>query len=86
VAERLREVAASLIARSSATQHITFEYRKCRGSPRTSQMPWSGSRQRCAAASASAIRNARVSSSIAPMFPASRCAAASSSPYTSICC
>ena len=27
-----RSVAASAIARSSATQHISFEYRKCRGS------------------------------------------------------
>lgn len=33
---------ASVMARSSATQHITFEWTKCRGSPRTSQMPLSG--------------------------------------------
>ncbi len=45
--------------RSSATQHMTFEYRKCRGSPRTSQMPWSFSRQRSAAVSAQATRKRR---------------------------
>ena len=31
--------------RSAATQHMTFEEVKCFGSPRTSQMPRSGSRQ-----------------------------------------
>ena len=30
---------ARAIARSSATQHISLEYRKSRGSPRISQMP-----------------------------------------------
>jgi hypothetical protein len=36
-------MSASFAARSRATQHITFEETKCRGSPRASQMPWSGS-------------------------------------------
>ena len=44
------------MARSSATQHITLEYRKCCGSPRTSQMPWSFSRHRLAAVSAQATQ------------------------------
>ena len=37
---------ASAMARSSATQHISLEYTKSRGRPRTSQMPWSCSTQR----------------------------------------
>jgi hypothetical protein len=41
---------------------MTLEYRKCCGSPRTSQIPWSFSSQRVAAASAQAIRNLFVSS------------------------
>ena len=40
---------ASLTPRSSATQHITFEAVKCLGSPRTSQIPRSGSRHSVAA-------------------------------------
>ena len=59
-----RSRSASAMARSSATQHMTFEYRKCAGSPRTSQMPWSFSCQRTAAVSAQATRNRRVSSSM----------------------
>jgi hypothetical protein len=35
------ELAGQAIARSSATQHISLEWRKSRGSPRISQMPWS---------------------------------------------
>ena len=37
--------------REAATQHITLDAVKCIGSPRTSQIPWSGSCQRCRAAS-----------------------------------
>ena len=37
--------AASRAPRSAATQHMTFENVKCCGSPRTSQIPRSGSRQ-----------------------------------------
>ena len=33
------------MARSSATQHMSLEYRKSRGWPRISQMPWSFSVQ-----------------------------------------
>ena len=51
---------ASAIARSSATQHMSFEYTKSRGSPRTSQIPWSCSCQRAAAVSARSARNWRV--------------------------
>ncbi len=47
---------ARATARSSATQHISLEYRKSRGSPRTSQIPWSFSCQRWAAVSASWTR------------------------------
>ena len=32
--------------RSTATQHMTFDATKCFGSPRISQMPWSGSANR----------------------------------------
>ncbi|WP_207543163.1 hypothetical protein, partial [Mycolicibacter heraklionensis] len=39
-------MSAIVDARSSATQHMSLEYKKCRGSPRISQMPWSGSPQR----------------------------------------
>ena len=38
-------MSASFAARSIATQHISFEDTYCRGAPRASQMPWSGSRQ-----------------------------------------
>jgi hypothetical protein len=38
-------------SRSAATQHIIFEEVKCPGSPRTSQIPRSGSRQRSSARS-----------------------------------
>ena len=55
---------AMSMARSSATQHIGLEYRKSRGSPRTSQIPWSCSCHRAAAASATWTRNALVASSI----------------------
>ena len=44
---------AKATARSRATQHISLEYKKSRGSPRTSQIPWSFSCQRRAAVSAS---------------------------------
>ena len=56
--------AAMATARSSATQHISLEYRKSRGSPRTSQMPWSLSLHLDAAASATWTRNSLVASSI----------------------
>jgi hypothetical protein len=42
---------ASRAPRSAATQHISFDDVKCLGSPRTSQMPRSGSRQAASAAS-----------------------------------
>ena len=48
---------ASSIARSSATQHMSLEWRKWRGSSRTSQIPWSGSCHSAAAASATSTRN-----------------------------
>ena len=38
-------ISASRAPRSAATQHISFDEVKCLGSPRTSQMPRSGSRQ-----------------------------------------
>ncbi len=44
---------ASLAPRSAATQHITLDAVKCRGSPRISQMPRSGSGQISSAFSAS---------------------------------
>ena len=71
---------ARAIARSSATQHISLEYRKSRGSPRISQIPWSFSRQRAAAVSAAAARNRRVTGSSSPSWSTSRWAAPSSSP------
>ncbi len=42
---------ATLSARSTVTQHMTFEYTWCLGAWRASQMPWSGSCQRLATAS-----------------------------------
>ena len=51
---------ARATARSRATQHISLEYKKSRGSPRTSQIPWSFSCQRRAAVSASWTKNRRV--------------------------
>ena len=48
--------------------------------------PWSRSCHRSAAVSAQVTRKRRVSSSMSPSCAASRCAAPSSSPYTSICC
>jgi hypothetical protein len=47
-----RNSSASRIARSSATQHINFEYTKWRGAPRISQMLRSGRLQFAAASSA----------------------------------
>ena len=47
---------AKATARSRATQHISLEYKKSRGSPRTSQIPWSFSCHRRAAVSASWTR------------------------------
>ena len=49
---------ASRAPRSQATQHMTFDEVKCRGSPRISQIPWSGSRQ-CAIASSTWRRTMR---------------------------
>ena len=71
------------MARSRASQHISFEYRKSRGSPRISQMPWSCSCHRAPAASATWTRKAFVASSIPDSWSRSRYAASSSSPYTS---
>ena len=42
-ARRRRAHARGAAPRSTATQHITFDATKCFGSPRISQMPWSGS-------------------------------------------
>ncbi len=42
-ARRRRAPARGAAPRSTATQHITFDATKCCGSPRISQMPWSGS-------------------------------------------
>ena len=44
-------ISASRAPRSSATQHMSLEEVKCRGSPRTSQIPRSGLRQFASAAS-----------------------------------
>ena len=44
-ARTLARMRARRAPRSAATQHITFDEVKCFGSPRTSQMPRSGSRQ-----------------------------------------
>ena len=46
-----RAARASRAPRSAATQHMTLENVKCWGSPRISQMPWSGSRQHSSAVS-----------------------------------
>src|SRR6266511_999678 len=71
------------MARSSATQHMSFEYRISRAPPRTSQIPWSVSRHLAAAASATCTRNREVGSSSSPSWSDNRWAAWSSSPYTS---
>ena len=42
-ARRRRARGRGAAPRSTATQHITFDATKCCGSPRISQMPWSGS-------------------------------------------
>jgi hypothetical protein len=76
---------ARAIARSSATQHISLEYRKSRSSPRISQMPLSFSVHRLAAVSAAAARNWQVTGSRSASWSVSRWAALSSSPYTSSC-
>ena len=64
---------------------MSLEYRKCRGSPRTSQMPWSFSRQRSAAVSAQVTRKRRDVVVDVAELAVRRYAASSSSPYTSIC-
>ena len=73
--------------RAAATQHITLDAVKCFGSPRTSQIPWSGSRQCSRAAS---TNPASPSHTGATIWPAPRRNWTSSAsrimPHTSCCC
>ena len=72
--------------RSTATQHMTFDATKCFGSPRISQMPWSGSANRSMAWST----NEQIASQTAAWIcPPRRCWIATASrsiPHTSCWC
>ena len=55
--------------RAAATQHITLDAVKCLGSPRTSQIPWSGSRQCSSAASTKPASPSHTGATIWPAAP-----------------
>jgi hypothetical protein len=71
------------MARSSATQAMTFECVKWRFGPRTSQMPWSGCRHSFSRKRMSASWSRQVSSLDSSPLTRATCIASITSPYTS---
>ncbi len=76
-------ISPSRTARSMVTQHMTFEYTWWRGACRSSQMPWSGSCQRRATASAMACTISQSWSVTSPRASASFTTRSTTGPKTS---